>query len=172
MPKPAVNIRAARLSDAVAIAVIYNQGIEERIATFETKERDAEERREWLMGHDDKHPVLVAEGEEGQAVGWASISAYGQRECYSGIGEVTVYVRRDMRGKGIGSELLAALVDRARIVGYWKLLGRIFVTNASSRRVFEAMGFREVGILEKHSKMDGRWIDVVEVEYLIRENVQ
>lgn len=172
MPSSSVSIRAARLTDAVAIAAIYNQGIEERIATFETQESDAEERREWLREHDERHPVIVAEAGEGQVVGWASISAYSQRECYSGVGEATVYVRRDMRGKGVGGKLLTALLDRARVDGYWKLLGRIFVANANSRRLFEGLGFREVGVLKKHSKLDGRRIDVVEIECLIPENIQ
>lgn len=163
--------RPARLKDAGAIARIYNQGIEERIATFETKERNARERRAWIEEHDERHPVIVAEAENGEIVGWASISVYSQRACYSGVGEATVYVRRDMRGRGVGRELLVSLIDRARSAGYWKLIGRVFVTNAPSRHLLEQIGFREVGVLEKHSKLDGEWIDVVEVERVIPENI-
>ena len=166
-----VATRTARLTDAGAIATIYNQGIGERVATFETRERDAEERRAWLREHDERHPVIVAEAEDGEVVGWASISAYSQRECYSGVGEATVYVRRDRRGEGVGRALMASLVQRARSAMYWKLIARIFVANVASRGFFEQFGFREVGVLEKHGKLDGRWIDVVEVERLISENI-
>ena len=166
-----VKVRAARRADAAAIAAIYNQGIEERVATFETEPSDAEERLRWLGEHGIKRPVIVAEAGDGQVAGWASISAYSSRECYSGVGEATVYVRRDMRGRGVGGELLDALLDGAKAAGYWKLIARIFVMNAASRRLFVERGFREVGVLEKHGRLDGEWMDVVEVERLISENI-
>lgn len=172
MVRSTVKVRAARLEDAGAIAAVYNQGIQERVATFETEMRDADERARWFAEHDRRHPIVVAESRDGQVVGWASISAYSQRECYSGVGEVTLYVRRGSRGKGVGRRLLADLVTRARDAGYWKLFGRIFVTNMASRHLFERLGFREVGVLEKHGKLDGRWIDLVEVERVIDENIR
>ena len=164
-------IRNALPKDAEAIAHIYNEGIEDRIATFETETRDAGERRRWLAEHDSKHPVLVAEDREGRVVGWASISPISQRGCYSGVGEYSVYVRRDSRGGGVGVELLGALIDRAEGLGYWKLIGRTFTFNEGSRKLAKRFGFREVGVLEKHGKLDDRWLDVVELERLIPENL-
>lgn len=163
-------IREARSADAGALALIYNQGIDDRVATFETVKRTQEERKKWLAGHDRKHPVIVAyTGKE--VIGWASISLYSQRECYSGIGEFSVYVRRDRRGTGVGEKLLGSLIKRARKEGYWKLIGRVFIQNVASRGLTERFGFREIGLLEKHAKLDGRWIDVVELEKLINENI-
>jgi len=166
-----VRLRPAVPAEAEAIALIYNEGIEDRIATFESQERDGEERRRWLKEHDDKHPVLVAETKAGKVVGWGSISATSPRKCYIGLGEYSVYIRRDCRGRGVGARLLASLIERATAEGYWKLIGRMFSFNEGSRRLSRQYGFREVGVLEKHGKLDGRWVDVVEVERLIRENI-
>ena len=164
-------IRPAVEGDSEAIAEIYNQGIEDRIATFETEERTADERRHWLSQHDGRHPVLVAE-ESGEVAAWTSLSAYSQRPCYSGVGEFSIYVRRDLRGKGLGTKLIESMIEEADILGYWKIISRIFTFNEASRRLCSKMGFREVGVLQKHGKLDGEWIDVVEVERLIPRNLR
>ncbi len=166
----ALTIRDARPQDAEALVLIYNQGIEDRIATFETDMRDAEERRAWLADHDAKHPVIVAEDEMGQVVGWGSITRISERSCYSGIGEYSVYVRRDSRGVGVGTSLLGALIDRASSLGYWKLIARVFTFNEATIRLAKRYGFREVGMLQRHGKLDGRWLDVLEMERLFPEN--
>ena len=164
-------IRPAIESDSEALAEIYNQGIEDRIATFEADQKTADERRHWLSQHDRRHPVLVAE-EGGEVVAWASLSAYSQRPCYSGVGDFSIYVRRDLRGKGLGTKLIRSIIEEADSLGYWKIISRIFTFNEASRRLCSKMGFREVGILEKHGKLDGEWIDVVEVERLIPGNLR
>ncbi len=163
-------IRRARPEDAAAIAEIYTQGILERIATFESEPRTPEMMLAWLAEHDERHPVLVAE-RDGRVLGWASISSYRPRACYAGVGEFSIYLHRDARGQGIGKVLLGALIDEARRLGYWKLLSRVFPFNTASRRLCAALGFREVGVYEKHAKLDGRWLDVVIVERLIPENL-
>lgn len=163
-------VRRAAITDAADIAEIYNRAIEERIATFETEPRTAEDRRRWISEHDERHPILVAEL-DGRLVGWTSIAPYRSRACYSGIGEFSVYIRDGYRGQGIGKHLLLALIEEASQFGYWKLVSRIFDFNQASRRLCRACGFREVGIYEKHGKLDGRWIDCVIVERLITEHV-
>lgn len=165
-------IRRARLSDAGEIAAIYNEGIDDRIATFETENRDAEDRARWLREHGREHPVIVAEDPDGKLAGWASVSAISERRCYSGVGEYSVYVRRDRRGAGVGKLLLGSLLKAASDAGYWKLIGRMFSFNEGSIRLSELMEFRRVGVLEKHGKLDGKWLDVVEVEKLIPGNLR
>jgi L-amino acid N-acyltransferase YncA len=171
----AVTVRPARLDDAVAIAEIYNQGIRARIATFETEERSADERRVWLASHDERHPVLVAvlrEPHGGErVVGWASTDHYRPRACYAGIAEFSIYVHEDYRGRGIGVVLLPALIEAAERAGLWKLLSRIFPENVGSRALCARAGFREVGVYEKHGQLDGVWKDVVIVERLIPANL-
>ncbi len=177
---PATTVRRARPADAAAVAEIYNHAIRERMATFETAERSEDAMRAWIEEHDDRHPVLVGELVEGAGnadggrrpiIAWASISGYRPRACYAGVGEFSVYVREGYRGMGVGERLLLALIDEARRLGYWKLVSRIFPQNTASRRLVARCGFREVGVYEKHGKLDGRWRDTVIVERLIPENL-
>jgi L-amino acid N-acyltransferase YncA len=169
-------VRNAELSDAAQIAVIYNEGIEERSSTFETDLRTEDTMRGWLIDHQNSgHPVLVAIVSEASELtnvgGWSSISAYRPRSCYSGIGEFSIYVRKSYRRRGIGGKLLVSLIDEAGRLGYWKLISRIFTFNTASRELCKKCGFREVGIYEKHGKLDGKWIDTVIVERMIPENL-
>jgi len=173
-------IRKALPEDAPALAEIYNRAIEERIATFETEARSASVMRAWIGEHDGRHPVLVLEASDGrspvdrgrQVVAWASIASYRPRACYAGVGEFSIYVREGYRGRGFGQQLLLSLVDEARDLGYWKLVSRIFPHNKASRRLVARCGFREVGVYEKHGKLDGQWLDTVIVERLIPENLR
>jgi phosphinothricin acetyltransferase len=164
-----INIRLARLEDAAAIAEIYNQGIEDRGATFETELRTADSMRARL-DDPERFPLLVAEDSD-LVIGWAGLSSYRSRACYAGIAEFSVYLDRAARGRGVGRQLLDALIAAARARGYWKLVSRIFPFNTASRALCRASGFREVGIYEKHGCLAGRWMDVVIVERLLPENL-
>ena len=162
-----MQVRSATPNDAVAIATIYNQGIEDRIATFETRFRTVEDVKAWF---DDVHPILVVE-RDGEFIAFASTSAYSIRECYAGIAECSVYVKRDMRHHGAGRVALEALIRAAEEAGFRKLDSRVFIDNQASRKLIGSLGFREVGIYEKHAKLDGVWRDVIIVERLIRSNL-
>ena len=160
--------RDATIEDAALIACIYNEGIADRLATFETRHRSADDVRGWFDG---LRPIVVVE-DEGKVLAFAATSPYRARECYSGIAEVSVYVARLARGRGAGRKVLAALIDRARQAGYWKLVSRVFPENHASRGMIRSLGFREVGTYEKHGKLDGIWRDVIIVERLIPENLK
>lgn len=165
-----IHIRRATLDDAAAIADIYTQGIMERIATYETEPRTEQDIRAKLESDSERHPTIVAEI-EGKVVGWASISLYRPRQCYAGIGEFSFYIDREARGKGVGQTILKALIDEAEQLGYWKLLSRVFTFNHASLNACKKQGFREVGIYEKHAKLDDEWLDVVIIERLIPSNL-
>ena len=152
--------RAATPADAAAIARIYNEGIEERIATFETRLRTAADVEKWFDG---VHPVVVVE-DRGEILAFASTSIYRPRECYAGIADFSVYASRAARGRGAGRAAMVALMDAARDAGFWKLVSRVFPENAASRGLLRSIGFREVGTYERHAKLDGVWRDVVIVE--------
>jgi phosphinothricin acetyltransferase len=162
-----VKARPAASEDATAIARIYNGGIEERGATFETRARTAEEIRSWFGG---RRPVIVAE-EDGDVVAFAATSEYRPRGCYAGVAEFSVYVESAARGRGTGRVAMEALIRSAERAGFWKLLSRVFVENEPSRRLLRSLGFREVGVYEKHGRLDGAWRDVVIVERLIPSNL-
>ena len=161
--------RPASLDDAERIAQIYNEGIEDRVGTFETRPRSADDVRAWFDG---RHPIVVVDVADAGVIAFASTSTYRPRDCYAGIAEFSVYVARTGRGRGAGRVAMRALIDAARDAGYWKLVSRIFIENTASRKLMGAMGFREVGIYEKHGQLDGQWRDVVIVERLIPENVR
>lgn len=155
--------RVASTADAAAIAAIYNQGIEDRVATFETEPRTAVMVQTWFDG---QHPIVVVEYDE-EIIAYASSSSYRPRACYAEIVEFSVYVRRDWRGKGAGRLALVRLIQECEGAGFSKLVSRVFVENAASRSLLQAVGFREVGVYEKHGQLDGVWRDVVIVEYLL-----
>ena len=163
-----MKVRIATIDDAEGIALVYNEGIADRTATFETRARTPEDVRSWFDG---KHPVVVVEHDDAVAA-FASTSPYRNRECYVGIAEASVYVGRAWRGRGAGRMALAALIDRAEQAGYWKLVSRIFPENHASRRLIQSLGFREIGTYEKHGKLDGVWRDVIIVERLIPANLK
>lgn len=158
--------RLATPDDAVAIARIYNEGIDDRVATFETRHRTAEDIAVWFGT---RYPVVVVE-DCGEVVGFASTSLYRPRECYDGIAEYSVYVARRARGRGVGRLALTALFAAAREAGFWKLVSRIFPENVSSLQLMKSLGFREVGTYYKHAKLDGQWRNVVIVEKLLIDN--
>jgi L-amino acid N-acyltransferase YncA len=147
------------------MALIYNQGIEERTATFETRPRSTGDILKWFDG---EHPICVVEGTQG-LVAFAASSVYRPRDCYKGIAEVSIYVERAARGKGAGKAALTALIAACEERGFWKLLSRVFVDNRGSRGLVRALGFREVGTYERHARHEGTWRDVVIVEKLIGE---
>lgn len=161
-----IQIRMGTVSDAPAIAEIYNAGIAERTATFETEPRSAAQMAERLR-RCDRYPLLVAVDAAERVVGWAGLGEYRPRPCYAGVAEFSIYLAANARGRGTGTMLLNALIDVAGNRGFWKLVSRVFPFNTASRALCRGCGFREVGVYEKHSQLDGRWLDVVIVEKLL-----
>jgi phosphinothricin acetyltransferase len=158
-----VDIRTAETGDAAAIAAIYNQGIEERVATFETEPRGAADIEPWVR---DELPLIVAEL-DGGVVGWAKLSEYSDRCVYGGVAEVSVYVGREARGRGAGHELVESICARADERGLWKVVGLLFPENEGSVALFRSAGFADVGVFRRHGRLDGEWRDVLIVERLL-----
>jgi phosphinothricin acetyltransferase len=155
--------RAAAADDSAAIAQIYNEGIEDRIATFDTEPRTAGDILQWL---EEGHPLVVAE-EDREVAAWAVSHPYSERPVYAGVGDYSVYVARNRRGRGLGRAALAALIEECEARGYWKLLSRIFPQNEASLALARSLGFREVGVYRRHGQLDGEWLDCVIVEILL-----
>ncbi len=155
--------RPMDLADCEAVARIYNEGIDDRIATFETRHRTRDDIEAWLGT---RYPVVVVTDGD-TVVAFAATSTYRQRECYDGIAEFSVYVARGERGRGAGRLAMEALIEAAERAGFWKLLSRVFTENTASLGLLKQVAFREVGTYEKHAKLDGTWRDVVIVERLL-----
>ena len=158
--------RAASKADAAAIARIYNDGIDDRVATFETRHRTAADVEQWFDG---RHPIVAIE-DDGVIIAFASTSDYRPRDCYGGIAEFSVYAAREARGRGAGRLAMNTLIEAAHAAGFWKLVSRVFVENAASRALLRSAGFREVGVYQRHARLDGVWRDVVIVERLLDDN--
>jgi len=159
-----VSVRAAQAPDAGVIASIYNEGITERGATFETEPRQA---RDFLARvASERYPLLVAELDE-QLVGWAGLAPYSERQAYAGIAECSIYVVGSTRGQGVGTELCQQLVEETRRRGFYKLIGKVFPENLACVRLVGRCGFQEVGLHRCHGRLDGQWRDVLLVERLL-----
>jgi len=161
--KKSLLVRIAEAGDAATIAEIFNQGVEDRVATFETRAATPEDAERWVS--DDL--VLVAE-RDGSIIGWAKAGPYSdQHPYYDGIREATLYVERGARRGGVGARLLAALARAASEAGAHKLIGKIFTSNGPSIALVEGLGWRQVGVHERHGTLDGEWKDVLVVEKLL-----
>ena len=169
MNAPATVVRLARADDAAAIATIYNEGIADRVATFETEPRTPEQIARQLADKGDRYPTVVVD-RGGQIVAWASAGSYRNRPAYAGVAEHSVYVARDARGTGAGRAALEGLIRAYAQRGFWKIVSRIFPENTASIRLHERCGFRVVGVYRRHGKLEDEWRDCVIVERLLEDD--
>jgi phosphinothricin acetyltransferase len=165
----ALRLRPATAGDAEAICRIYNQGIEDRVATLETEPRTPEERRGWLAARGPRHPVIVAETAGGTVVGWGSLNTFNPREAYRFVADFSIYVEREARGGGVGRALLTRLIELGREHGYHKLVLSAFPTNAAGMALYTRLGFRTVGVYQEQGRIDGRWVDTIVMERLLAD---
>jgi L-amino acid N-acyltransferase YncA len=156
---PLLIIRRAELSDASAIAEIYNEAIRTTTATFDTELKSADERVEWLQSHDERHPVLVAVLDD-KVVGWVSLTRWSERRAYDDTAETSFYVHSSQRGKGIGRRLKEAIIEEARRLNYHSLIARVAEGSQESLHLNESTGFELVGTLKQVGKKFGKRLDV------------
>jgi len=161
-----VDVRIATREDIMAILSIYNQGIEDRIATLEPDLKDMSYMESWFSQHNSRYPVFVATVDS-NIVGWADLHPYSHRCAYAGVGELSVYVERSWRRKGVGQALLLRLEGHAVAHGFHKLVLATFPFNQAGQGLYRKKGFREVGIFRRHGKLDGQWVDVIWMEKLL-----
>jgi L-amino acid N-acyltransferase YncA len=152
-----VTVEALQPGDWEAVLEIYEEGID--IGTFEEL---IPTWAEWDRGHL-VWPRLVAR-EDGRILGWAALSPYSSRACYRGVAEVSIYIARDARGKGVGRALLDRLVTEAEGAHIWTLQASVLSGNDASVALHERCGFRVVGVREKLARKRNEWRDVVLME--------
>lgn len=162
--RPPILVRPATEADIPAITRIYNQGIEDG-GTLETEHRTAEERRRWLSSRGGRHPVTVAVL-AGQVIGWAAINPFSPREAYRFVGDLSVYVERDVRRAGAGLRLMQDLMGRAKALDYHKLVLTTF-PHLPAVKLYEKLGFRHVGDYREQGLLNGTWVDTRIMEHIL-----
>ncbi len=162
----AASLRRATIGDLEAIRTIYNEGIEDRVATLDLDPKTAVEMNAWWAEHDERYAVLVAAGSE-CVVGWASLNRFSHRCAHANVADLSIYVGREHRGKGVGSALLSPLVEEARRGAFHKIVLHALDDNEQGKRLYRKCSFVEVGVFREHGVLDGRFVDVVAMERLL-----
>lgn len=163
-----MEIRAARESDVRALLDIINYEAEHSSATFLLRKRTLEERTEWFHEHGSKtRPLIVAE-EDGQTVGYASLSQYRENDAYAATAELSIYIHHDCRGQGIGEALMKEILRIAKVEsGIHAVISVITAGNEASVRLHKKYGFTYCGTLKETGEKFGRWLDVDFYELLV-----
>jgi L-amino acid N-acyltransferase YncA len=161
-----IRLRDATQADVPSICAIHNQGIEDRVATLDVEPHTLDEQMEWFCRHGLRYPVVVAETAT-DIIGWAALNQFSARPAYRFVADLSVYIERGWRGKGIGTRLLREIEARARTLGYHKIVLSAFPFNQAGMRLYEKFAFRTVGIYQEQGFVDGRWVDTIIMEKLL-----
>jgi phosphinothricin acetyltransferase len=159
MKKDIAKLRSARKEDIDSITEIYNEAIIKTVATFDTEPKIYEDQKKWFDDHGSKNPILVAEL-NGVIVGWTSLSKWSDRCAYSDSAEISLYVREEYQGKGIGRRLIEAIIQEGEKTGLHTIIARITEGNESSLHLHRSVGFTHIGIMKEVGKKFGKRQDV------------
>jgi phosphinothricin acetyltransferase len=154
-----LSVRNAKLHDLNAITEIYNEAITKTVATFDTELKTYEDQKQWFTDHGLKNPILVAE-QDGFIVGWASLSRWSDRCAYSDTAEVSLYVREEHQGLGIGKRLMERIIEEGEKTGLHTVIARVTEGNESSIHLHESVGFTYIGIMKEVGQKFGKRLDV------------
>jgi phosphinothricin acetyltransferase len=154
-----LNIRQATPADLGQITEIYNDAIQKTTATFDTEPKTLEEQEKWFADHDASHPVLIAE-QDGLIVAWASLSQWSDRCAYNATAEISLYVKEKYRGKGIGKELMKAIIQEGKTAGLHTVIARIAGSNKISADLCKSFGFQYIGTMREVGKKFDKLLDV------------
>lgn len=162
----AITVRDATDRDAAALMAIYNHEVQNSTATLDMETRTLEAQAQWLRARRGANPVVVAE-RNGEVLGFASLSPFRERAAYRTTVENSIYVHRDAHGQGVGTILLTALVERARLHGYHSVIARVAGDNPASVALHQRLGYEIVGTEREVGRKFGRWLDVTELQLLL-----
>jgi phosphinothricin acetyltransferase len=154
-----LTIKQATLADLGQITEIYNDAIQKTTATFDTELKTLEEQEKWFANHDASHPVLIAE-QDGLVTGWASLSQWSDRCAYSATAEISLYVKEDYREKGIGKQLMKAIIQEGKTAGLHTVIARIAGSNKISADLCKSFGFQYIGTMREVGKKFDKLLDV------------
>ena len=163
-----LTIRRATTADLAAITEIYNDVVINTTATFDTETKTLEERENWFAKHGKKYPILVAE-DDNHIIGWASLSRWSDRLAYADTAEISLYVREDQKGKGIGRRLMTAILDEGRRASLHVVIARIVEGNDLSIYLHESAGFWLVGTMKEVGRKFGKLLDINVMQIILQD---
>ena len=152
-------IRFAALEDLGAITQIYNEAVINSVAAFDTEPKTLDEQKSWFVNHGSRSPVLVAELDD-LIVGWTSLSKWSDRCAYSNTAEISIYVRQEYRGKGIGKKLINAILREGKKVRLHVVIARIVEGNDISMQLHQSVGFKYIGTMKEVGRKFGKFLNV------------
>ncbi|HII82901.1 MAG TPA: N-acetyltransferase [Ferroplasma sp.] len=161
-----ITYRKASCHDATYIGAIWNQGIDDGIATLEIEKRDTEWVKNWLSSRDPRYSVIIAD-DDGKIVGWLSLNPFSQRKVYRFVADISIYIERTHRGHGLGSNLLDQGILEARTNGFHKIVLTMISGNEHARNLYINHGFRTVGIMHEQGILNNKWIDTEIMEKIL-----
>lgn len=164
-----VKIRSADIDDLQAITDIYNHAVVNTTSTFDTEPLTMDEQNKWFLEHGPKNPIVVAELDE-SVVGWASLSEWSRRCAYTDTAEISIYVKKDHQGTGIGKQLMEAILKKGEEAGLHTVVARIVEGSDLSVHLHEAAGFEHIGIMKEAGKKFGKLLDVILMQYIYDEH--
>ena len=164
-----IQIRPAILSDVPAITEIYNEAVLNGVATFDTEIKSLEDRSKWFQLRAENNPIIVAIVSD-DVVGWASLNAWSERAAYNKTAEVSIYIHKNFRAKGIGSLLFKSLLKTAEEVNLHYLLSRITEGNQVSIDLHLKNGFSIIGVMHEVGFKFGKFLDVTLMEKVLKKN--
>jgi phosphinothricin acetyltransferase len=154
-----VKVEPMTAEHAAEVLAIYQAGIDDGNATFETQ---APSWADFTAARLPDHRYVASAA--GGVLGWVAVSAVSDRCAYAGVVEHSVYVHPGARVQGTGRRLLDTLISSTEAAGIWTIQSGIFPENAASAALHRAAGFRTVGTRERIGRHHGRWRDVVFIE--------
>lgn len=167
-PPSAVQLRLATPDDLQAINDIYNHYVLHSTCTYQEEPEPIGSRQLWFARHGPEHPITVATDAAGTVLGWGSLSAFHPRSAYRRTVENSVYLRHDVRGRGVGTQVLADLIERAERLGHHTIIAGIDAEQAASVALHARAGFLEVARLKEVGYKFDRWLDVIYMQLVLR----
>jgi L-amino acid N-acyltransferase YncA len=152
-----LHFRDASRPDLSSIVEIYNSTVSTRMVTADTEPVSVESRQSWFDEHvSGKRPLWVLENDQQEIIGWVSFQNFYGRPAYDATAEISIYLHKSVRGKGIGKDVLAYSIQQAPSFGIKTLLGFIFAHNEPSLKLFRNAGFEEWAYLPGIAVLDGQ----------------
>jgi L-amino acid N-acyltransferase YncA len=156
-----ITYRDASIEDLPIIVEIYNSTVPSRMVTADTELVSINDRLHWFKEHNPyKRPLWVVEY-EGEICGWVSLESFYGRPAYNATAEISIYLHKDYRGKGLGKKILNKVIEECPKFEIDTLLGFIFGHNEPSIRLFSSFGFEKWAHLPEVAKLDGIKRDLV-----------